>query len=795
MRSIKISLLAAVFCTLFVNLQTALTQEAESEEQFSLPRYNIGIITDGPIINRPDLVSVFQKEMVDLAAGEFSLSFPKSMQLEADSTRRGVSQKLDQLLSNADTDLIITLGVIGSTEAISRKNLNKPVIAPFIFDAKWQGAPLKDGGSGRKNLLYIDLNTQFDQELIEFRKLVSLKKMGLILDKKSVEAVPQVKKLARYLANEHSIEVQLITAEASADAVLAQIDEDVKNVMVGLLWNFPPEQVSLLSKGFIEKKIASFSMASFEYLENGFFATTMQNRTLEQLARQVAINVQEIILGEDPENLSVAFSRSRKMAINMETARMIGVYPSLDYMTGALLINEERKDIDRKLTLVEAVAQALAANLDLQVARREVSAGSFSVREAKSGLLPQVFVGASGTVIDDDRAAIGQGTAPEESLSGGLSGSVEIYSENSWANYTVEKYLQDGRESDRDRVELDIIFEASTAYLDVLRSETIERIQKDNMRLTQANLDRAQIRLSTGIAGPDELYRWQTKFAIDRQTVLQAESSTMGAKQRLNRILHRPLREEFIAQETDFRDPLLISGDELFYELIHNPLYFEKFNGFAIEKGLELSPELKTLDAAILAQERLLLRAKREYYVPRVTLEGDLSYLLEDGGEGTRDEDLNGLDDTDWQVGVFASLPLYEGGRRGAVKSRNVEELIQLQTQRAATEERVIQRILLSLNDTRASYPSINLSRDAVDAARRNLQLVTDSYVEGIKSIIDLIDAQNQALNAELDAANAVYNFLIDLMGVQRSIGVFPTFLTLEERKQFIDRVKNHLRQ
>jgi len=110
-------------------------------------------------------------------------------------------------------------------------------------------------------------------------------------------------------------------------------------------------------------------------------------------------------------------------------------------------------------------------------------------------------------------------------------------------------------------------------------------------------------------------------------------------------------------------------------------------------------------------------------------------------------------------------------------------------------EERLSQRILQSLNNTRASYPAINLSRDAVDAARRNLQLVTDSYVQGIKSIIDLLDAQNQALNAELDAANAVYNFLIDLMGVQRSLGTFVTFYPQEEGDKWLARAQEYIKE
>ena len=97
-----------------------------------------------------------------------------------------------------------------------------------------------------------------------------------------------------------------------------------------------------------------------------------------------------------------------------------------------------------------------------------------------------------------------------------------------------------------------------------------------------------------------------------------------------------------------------------------------------------------------------------------------------------------------------------------------------------------------ALNNTRASYPSIKLSRDALDAAKNNLVLVTDSYVQGIKSIIDLLDAQNQALNAELGAANAVYDFLIDLMGLQRSIGTFVTFMPTKAKEEWMDRFKDY---
>lgn len=773
--------------------QVGMAEEPAPHITTQLPSFNIGIVTDGPLAIKANLVAIFQREVGRMAEGEFIIHFPDHMVLEADSTPGGVNQHLDTLLNTPETDLIMMLGTLASTEALKRTDLNKPVVAPFVFDADLQKAPKDEVGSGVNNLFYLNLGTPIDQELIQFRKLVPFKKLGLLLDERDIKGVPAVAKLSRSLAFEHSIDVHLIPVGGSAAAAVAQIPEDTKAVMVGPLWQLTPDELKVLSDKLIDKKVAAFATSNFEFVEMGFFATTMPEGALEQVARQVAINIQEILLGENPATLPVAFSKGQKLAINMATARAINVYPSLDYMTGARLLNEQREDIERRVTLPQVVAEALAANLDLAAAERDVLAGSYGVGEAKSALLPQIFVGVGGRAIDDDRAAFAQGTTPEKAWTGNVSASQQIYSERSWAGYSVEKSLQSGRESNRDSVRLDIIFEASTAYLDVLRRKTIEQLQKDNMQLTQSNLERAQIRLSTGVAGPDELYRWQTKFANDRQVVLRAESTTMDAMQGLNRILNRPLREEFIAEETDLSDPLLIGGNRLFYELIHNPLYFNKFNAFAVQAGLEQSPELKVLDAAIAAQERLILQSRREYWVPTVSLEANVEQLFSDSGEGQRSEELTGLDDTDWQVGVFARIPLLEGGRRGAALGRNREQLLQLKTEREGTKERISQRVLQSLNNTRASYPSINLSRDAVDAARRNLQLVSDSYVQGIKSIIDLLDAQNQALNAELDAANAVYNFLIDLMGVQRSIGVFFTFQPSEDRDMWIEQVKDFL--
>ncbi len=757
-----------------------------------LLHFKIGIVTDGPLTSTPGMVEMFKNEIQHVAEDEFNVSFPPAMTLEADGTPTGINRHLDTLLNDPEVSLLIALGTIASTEAIKRTDPAKPIIAPLILDNDLQHAPGETLGSGIPNLTYILLGVSIDHILTAFRNIVPFRKLAIILDQRDLTGIPSVKKLVSNLANEHTISITLVGATSSAEGALTAIPADIEAVMVGPLWQFTPKEFALLSQGLIQRRLPSFSMWEYDYVEQGLLATTMPEKTLEHLARRVSITTQEILLGEEAATIPVAFSKTQKMAFNMDTARAIDVYPSLDQMTGAILLNEKRRDIERRLTLAEAVQEALAANLDLAVAERQVSAGAYGVNEARSALLPQVGIGVGGRVIDDDRAAISQGNTPEKAWTGSAAASQQIYSESGWAGYTVEKHRQSGREFSRDTVRLDIILDAAVSYLNVLRRKTVEQLQKDNMQLTQANLERAQIRLSTGVAGPDELYRWQTKFANDRQVVLRSESASLDAMQALNRILHRPLQEEFVAEETDLSDPLLMTGDQLFYQLMHSPRYLKDFNSFAVQESLALSPELHAIDAGIAAQERIITKSKRDYWLPDFTLEGDVNQIISDSGAGQRNKELTGLDDTDWSVGVFARLPLIEGGRKNAALGRNREQLNQLKTERLATAERISQRTLAAFNNTRASYPAINLSREAADAARRNLQLVTDSYVQGIKSIIDLLDAQNQALNSDLDAANAVYNFLIDLMGVQRSIGEFITFLPKQQQEEWLQRAKDH---
>ena len=210
-----------------------------------------------------------------------------------------------------------------------------------------------------------------------------------------------------------------------------------------------------------------------------------------------------------------------------------------------------------------------------------------------------------------------------------------------------------------------------------------------------------------------------------------------------------------------------------------------------------------TLDAAIASQRRILLSAQRAFWAPEVALTGSTtSWLRGGGGSGFQLSDLlpepislPSPGNIDWSVALNVRFPLFTSGAKEAEARQSREELAQLRSERESLAERIEQRVRTALHAAGASFASIKLARDAETAARGNLELVTAAYREGTLSIIDLVDAQNAALVAEQAAANAVYDYLLDLMNVQRSEGRFDFFSSPAEIAQWRERLRTFFSQ
>jgi outer membrane protein len=765
---------------------------------YALPIKRIGIVFDGPSELNQRALSVYKKEIIAVTEGEFNVQFPADKIIQADWTAASVRSAIDKLLSDPGVDILITLGIIGSTEVSKRTNLNKPVIAPWIIDRELLGLPINEkGASGIKNLYYLARPITLSRDIQVFREIVPFNKLALLYMPIVTQLIPDFENVIEKIARERSISIVAIPVRTSVGDTLGAIPHDAQAVFITPLLQYNRDELDRLFDGLIERKLPSFSMLGRSEVERGVLAGLTPAHNLNREARRVALTVLSILLGENAGSLPVEFPVQEKLTINMATARAIGFSPKWDVLTEANLIHEEPEKAERKLTLEEAVDESVKVNLDLLAIDRFVAAGAQNIWLAIAQLLPQAQIALDNTYIDKDRAEASFGTFPQRSLSGSAGVNQLIFDEPTWANVSVQKYLQRARELSRDQIRLDIIAATSIAYLNVLRAKTFEKIRKDNLNLSKSNLEIAKNRRDIGVASPAEVFRWESVISLDRIDVVDAVAQTENAKILVNRLLNRPQGERFETAEVGVDDPSLIVSDPRLYPYIDNPRSFSIFIDFMVNEGLKQSPEIRNIDSQIAAQDRILKSTKRAFWLPSFSFVGEITQRFATGGAGsdvTIPKDfplqLEPVDKTEWTILFRARFPLFRGGAKIADYKQARETVSQLRFQRDSTSEKVEENIRSALNNTGASFPSIRFARDAAEAAQKNLDLVRDSYSRGVVSILDLLDAQNASLSADLNAATAVYDFLIDLMNVQRASGKFDFFTNQEEREEWFKRLE-----
>ncbi|HSR52145.1 MAG TPA: TolC family protein [Acidobacteriota bacterium] len=786
--------LVVVCCWMASTAQTAAAQE--------LPEVSIAFLSNGPWDRSEEIGREFRAAIQRLLEGKYRVQLLPDV--EADFTEAGIRREFEALLQDPQVDIIVGAGPIFSYIAAQRESLNKPVVATFAINTELMGIPseiitLEEGAgtvrekvSGVENLTYIDFPDNVRGDLETFRELVPFDKVTFVVSGAVTRVLPLLRRNFRDAAEEMGLEHEVLEVGNSLVGAIESAGE-MEAVYVAPLLQLTREDLKAGIDALIEKDVPTFSLWGRSEVEMGILASLSLDADVAKLSRRLALTILRILQGEPPSRLPVSFRRRQRLTINMATARAIGVSPSFQMLTEAELINDVRQTAARRLDLVEAVREALRRNLELASQDRTVAAGEQEVAIARSLRLPALEASSRTTFIDDDRADASFGASGQANITNSLTLSQILYSDSVSAQIDIARDIQRTREEEREQLRLDIAAESAGAYLNILIAKTVERIRRDNLELTRANLEMARNRQRLGFSGVSDVTRWESEIANDRRDVIQASARRNQAEIALNQLLHRPLEEAFLTEEAGLTDAEFLSGDQRFLAYIENPESFKVLRRFLVEEGLEKAPELRRLEAAIKAQERVLLAARRAFWAPDVVIQASLSDTRISRNPGNP-FNLPQNGNIDWTVAVSATLPLFEGGARKAERQQAFEDLKGLQIDRQSVAELIEQRIRSSAHEAGFSFAAISLANDAYDAARRNFQLIQDAYSQGVSDITDLLNAQEAVLNADLARASAVYQFLVDWIEAQRAVGAFDFLASPAERDAWFSRVDAYYR-
>ncbi|HEY6723082.1 MAG TPA: TolC family protein, partial [Polyangiaceae bacterium] len=730
------------------------------------------------------------------AAGElgaqFSAEFPPDKTKECDYTVACVNKALDELLADHAVDVVIAQGVLASNLAVQRTELAKPLLAPFVVDLELQQLPKQ---IVRKNLSYVVWSPDWARDLKAFQKFAKFTKLGVVVDKLLLDALPLLQKSVEKAGTTAGVPVVVVPIADTAQSALDVLPKDVDALYITALRRISEDELKKLAQGLRDKRLPSFSFAGEAGVKLGFLAGMGANDDVVQLARRTALNLRGLVLGDPPDTLLTAFQQSEQLYFNAEVARAIGVVPESAVLLDVTTVGTLAGQTGRSLTLADAVKEAMKANLDLAASKEGLLSTAEQVNQARSALLPQLGVGVGARWIDEDRTLL---YGAERSASWSAQLRQTIYDERSWGSFTTEKHLQRARERNQDAFRLDVVLSVALAYLDLLRTQTAINVQKQDLALSRSNLELARVREKVGVGGREEVYRWEAQVANAQNRLLATVAISRAARVELNTLLNRPSEQAVVPKELAIDDSSLLTSGKKLNRYLEDPNLFAVLSDFMTQESHRLAPELASVDASLAAATRSVTAEKRSYVLPTFVATAGIEQRFYEAGAGSDPQPIAGIetpDSLDWQVGVSASLPLLEGGGHNAELRRVERQRGQLTLQRKSIARDIERRLRVSLYQANATFGAIALTRAAATAAGQNLDLVTDKYREGTAPIIQLIDAQNQSVVAELDAANAVFEFLAQLMRVERSMGRFSFLVNPDQTSDFFRRLEDYSRR
>ncbi len=445
---------------------------------------------------------------------------------------------------------------------------------------------------------------------------------------------------------------------------------------------------------------------------------------------------------------------------------------------------------DRELGLADAVRQALTANLDLEARRRSLEADNEQIDIARSTLLPQIGVGFRGQVQDDDRPDGDRGNTTQESATFSARLSQVLYDETDWAAFQIQRHIYEAQRAELESFRLGVVQTAANAFLELDRARAVVDIQQRNRELTASNLETSRARIAAGWSSQRELLRWETQLASNDTAVVSARTQALVSRFELNRVRNQPAEAAIATLPAGIDEYGFVYARKLIADAIATPEGDRQLRDQLVRVGLSRSPDLTALDEAIASEERLLTSNRRAFWVPSVNLDAGVNYLAAHGS-GASSLDFN---DTEWSVGASLTFPLLEGGAKFARLRQSREALSSLRIQRRSAAQTIDQDIRAAFAQASGAYAQLGFAHTQEAAARRNYELVNDSYVLGVASILALLDAQAQRLTADQAVTDALYDFLEDLIAAEEELALYPFLEPEPEIAELLDRLELTLR-
>ena len=404
------------------------------------------------------------------------------------------------------------------------------------------------------------------------------------------------------------------------------------------------------------------------------------------------------------------------------------------------------------LTLDDALKIALSESLTVQIADQTIEAKKYAKKGTYAALWPEISASASYQryIAKPSFHIMGQtvkmGTT--NTMTGGFSAAMSLINAQLWKSLKlsamdVELAVEQARSS-----RIDMIEQVSKAFYQVLLAKDSYEVYKRVYDNAVTNHKIVEKRYSVGQVSEYDFIQSQVSVANAEPNVFSAENSIMLALWQLKALLgldlERPI--DCVGTLASYEDSLTSQIDT--------------------QNSLINNSTMKQLDI----QERMLmqnLKIQRAANLP--SLAGTINY------QWTAMDETMKISNFKWMGSSTAAfslnVPIFSGGKRRAAINQSKIDITKLQLQREDTERQLRTAAMSYYSNMQTSLKQYHALSQTISQAKRGYEIAVKRYEVGSGTLVEIDNSQLAYTQAELSRSNAIYNYLINQVSLEKLSG------------------------
>lgn len=388
-------------------------------------------------------------------------------------------------------------------------------------------------------------------------------------------------------------------------------------------------------------------------------------------------------------------------------------------------------------------------------ARAVHHAGQEKMVQGRSLLLPSINLNANATYNDVSiqyhgaaSPFLASGESRYNSNGYGVSLVQPLYRQQNWVAYTEAELQVAQTDAQFRNAEQDLVLRVAQAYFDVLIAQDTVQLASAQKAAISEQLDQAKRNFEVGTATITDTYEAQARYDLTSSQEIAAQSNLEIKKRALQQLTNampgdlQPLSKELELTDTQ-------SGD------------VEKW----VESTHHSNPLVVVAQAGAQLAEKEVARSRGGHYP---TLDMVASYNKNSAGGSSFGA---GSDTRSTALGVQLNVPLYQGGvtqshirEAEANRDRAREEL---ENARRSAELQTRQAYLGVVN----GIAQVQALRQALKSSSSLLEASKLGQDVGVRTNLDVLNAQQQLYATRRDLYQAEYNYLLSQLRLKASAG------------------------